>query len=47
MAANITPSVSTTDRAATKTIVHTGDPVWTIVCSGGSESGDDNVRWSA
>ena len=44
MAANITPSVSTTDSAATKTNVHTGDPVWTIVGSGGGETGDDNVR---
>ena len=45
MAANITPSVSTTDSAATKTNVHTGDPVWTIVGTGGGggDSGDDNV----
>src|SRR6266550_3920430 len=40
----MTPSVSTTDGAATKTNVHTGDPVWTIVGSGGGDSGDDNVR---
>ena len=31
MTANTTPSVSTIDSAATKTIVHTGDPVWAIV----------------
>jgi hypothetical protein len=43
---NITTSVSTTDNAATKTNVRTGDPVWTIVGSGGGggDRGDDNVR---
>jgi hypothetical protein len=44
MTANMTPSVSTTDSAVTKTNVHTGGPVWTIVGSGGGESGDDTVR---